>query len=1012
MKAGLTILPFNRSHAAATRERLIPAVIARWSILLVFICLFGTNAAGQVNVQTLGGGPLSAGGSYSGFADGDTLQQAQFNRPSGCAVDDQGYLYVADRNNNAVRRLDVAGNWTSTVIVGLYEPIDVAIVRTNDLYSELYVLEYGIGSLLKRDRFGEVIEALTGLDKPTAMAFDGEAFLYIAEEGGAVERYNIYDSSISTVTTGFSKPNGLAVMNSGCLAVADAGTHAVYSLYPDTGGITLIAGVPGTQGFRDGPGAEAKFNSPGHIVSAPDGSLILADTQNHRVRRIDAEAVVSTVYGIAPDAWGYDNLTSYKGWWDGDPAVAESRSPLGVGIGDNGSLYVTETYYHIVREVTGLELGAEPALLPPEITPASGYFPMGRDVTVTNPNSNVFFDARIFYTTDGTVPTTNSLELELTNNMGVIQWREKDRDLSSLRVRAFAGAIGSEPAGGLAVETNRIGVPSDIEAGVGAVMLIPVVAELKPGTTLGSLQFRVEVEPLGATPALTGLDALSFNYTNEFFQMVGPTDPANEAEFSYTPYQIGATRGMLISFAADSDFGIDRFGVVALLKAPVPVTAREGDKYSVSVAYPSGTSDGVTDVPLKPMPAASVTVTNLSYLVGDTEVSAWYHTGDFGDGRLLNNDVNNAYNAALGIKTPFIYSDIFDAMDAFPVDSQGGAGGDGMIRYLDWQIIQLRSVGLIEDNWYRQREANGSISAYPASGYSDVSSAQAPAIQDVSPVEYEVFAGIIQVDEASSGEYVDVPLFVNVKPGCSLSGMQFLVSVTATGNAPGLTAQPGFIEADGIPSPSRSGPAGANSISAAWNIGGFEGGLQGSNALGVIRFAVPSNAVSGDIYSVNMLNADGAADMQTQYDFETLSAGVKVESTFSAPQAFISEQWRERYFGYLLNPCAAPEADPDFDGVSNLDEYAQQTDPVELRLRITREALEDTSSSLTPGRTHSLQWYGVTNTDYVLEVCEDLTSGDWSVSLDEITGSNAPVVITNGITNTSSGFFRVRKIEQ
>jgi sugar lactone lactonase YvrE len=260
---------------------------------------------------------------------------------------------------------------------------------------------------------GPALEA--SLNEPYEVRFDGAGNMYFVEMAGAVVRKVDPKGVISTIAgTGeagfegdggparkarFSTPHSIALDLHG-LYVADIGNHRIRRIDLSSGVIETIAGngqrrlpaegTPATgqpilgpralfvrggtlwialregnsvwkmdlksrrlsrvagsdkPGYRDGPALEAAFNEPKGIVMGPRGDLFVADTENQAIRRIDLQAgLVTTVAGSGPEARGYGG--------DGGPArKARLDRPHGVGIDEEGRLYIGDTGNHRVRLV-------------------------------------------------------------------------------------------------------------------------------------------------------------------------------------------------------------------------------------------------------------------------------------------------------------------------------------------------------------------------------------------------------------------------------------------------------------------------------------------------------------------------------------------------------------------------------------------------------------------------------------------------------------------------------------
>jgi DNA-binding beta-propeller fold protein YncE len=117
--------------------------------------------------------------------------------------------------------------------------------------------------------------------------------------------------------------------------------HCIYSYDINTGEHTLLAGTPGKAGYKDGLGLEAEFYNPHQLIVDQDGSLVVADRDNHCIRRISPDGMVSTLIGKGGVA----------GYVDGNPEDALFNHPRGVAIDKNYNIYVADYDNNVVRKL-------------------------------------------------------------------------------------------------------------------------------------------------------------------------------------------------------------------------------------------------------------------------------------------------------------------------------------------------------------------------------------------------------------------------------------------------------------------------------------------------------------------------------------------------------------------------------------------------------------------------------------------------------------------------------------
>ncbi len=307
-----------------------------------------------------------AGTGDAGFSgDGGLATSAQLGGPEGVAADTAGNVYIADTNNNRIRRVlrltPFSGGTISTVAgdgTRLYsgdggpaasaqmaEPYFVSV----DASGNLYIADHGNGSVRRVSPSGTITTAaagfpISGMSGPYGVAADGGGNLYITDGMFRVHRVSP-GGTIDDVTVGagLSAPFGLAMDASDNLYIADMGRNRVVRVSP-AGAFTTVAGT-GLRGYSGdgGPATLAQLREPRDVAVDGAGNLYISDTGNYRVRRVSPGGIITTVAG--------NGTLGFSG--DGGPAVsAQLNDPLGVALDGAGSIYLADMWNHRIRRVS------------------------------------------------------------------------------------------------------------------------------------------------------------------------------------------------------------------------------------------------------------------------------------------------------------------------------------------------------------------------------------------------------------------------------------------------------------------------------------------------------------------------------------------------------------------------------------------------------------------------------------------------------------------------------------
>lgn len=275
-----------------------------------------------------------AGSGSGGSADGPATV-AQFLNPEGLIVHPNGDVYVADRNNHKIRKLQVVQNATCGTQTG---------------YSGVCVTTYaGTGTAGTKD--GPRLQAL--LDYPVNLAFDSQNNLYFLDGNNHALRKIDLQGRLITVagakpggsadgkvtTARFQYPTGIAIDAADNIYIADAGNHRIRKV-DLLGNVSTLAGS-GSMGFKDGQGRLASFNEPTGVAVDKVGNITIADSLNNAIRKLDVTGKVTTLAG-----------SGVLGFRDGDAKTAQFYEPRNVAVHPSGTVYVADQYNHRIRQIS------------------------------------------------------------------------------------------------------------------------------------------------------------------------------------------------------------------------------------------------------------------------------------------------------------------------------------------------------------------------------------------------------------------------------------------------------------------------------------------------------------------------------------------------------------------------------------------------------------------------------------------------------------------------------------
>ncbi|MBS1825157.1 MAG: SMP-30/gluconolactonase/LRE family protein [Acidobacteria bacterium] len=294
---------------------------------------------------------LAGTGSPGAALDSVIATAGTLSYPAGLHITPSGEVYVADSGNHAIRR--VTGSIMTRIPIQdsaafVHLPVGVCF----DPSGNLYIASTGFDQVVQVNRSG-VPSVLTHEVRDIACDGTGNTFVVspnsarrLTSDGknltiaGAAVRFRGEGSSATTAL--LNSPMDVKTDASGAIYIADTANHRIRKI--SAGIITTIAG-DGDAGFSgdNGPAATARLFRPQGIAIDAAGNVFIADTQNHRVRRISANGRIATIAGTGVPGFNGDSQLASE---------AQLHTPSAVAVDANGVLYIADTGNHRIRRLT------------------------------------------------------------------------------------------------------------------------------------------------------------------------------------------------------------------------------------------------------------------------------------------------------------------------------------------------------------------------------------------------------------------------------------------------------------------------------------------------------------------------------------------------------------------------------------------------------------------------------------------------------------------------------------
>jgi hypothetical protein len=310
-----------------------PTDVAVDAVGNIYIADTNNNRIRKVTIANYSISTVAGNGAAAYAGDGGPAADASLDHPYGVEIDAAGNIYIADTYNNRIRMVNTAGN-ISTIAGSLYGYDGDGGPATNALLRYPMDVVLAGGDLYISDQFNDCIRKITG----------GVGGNISTIAGSPVNAF--YGDSGPATEASLNYAHGVGTDVSGNVYIADTKNNRIRRVSAATGAITAVAGN-GTAGYAgdNGAAAAASLNNPYGVTTDSAGNIYISDTYNHRIRKVlYSSGTITTIAGNGNPLWTGDGVATAVGL----------NGPRGLAFDQDGNLYVADTDNHRIRMIDPL----------------------------------------------------------------------------------------------------------------------------------------------------------------------------------------------------------------------------------------------------------------------------------------------------------------------------------------------------------------------------------------------------------------------------------------------------------------------------------------------------------------------------------------------------------------------------------------------------------------------------------------------------------------------------------